>query len=84
MKIFVTFGSSGLPELSHLLNPMKVMLVVSGESECEARGKVFNSFVGRDFCTSYIYNEYAAEFKEKHGAKEYTLEELEALRKEQI
>lgn len=83
MKIFITFGASQLRELGCRINPMLVMLVVSGEDEFDARRKVMESFIGRDFCTSYIYNEYAAEFKEKHGAKEYTLEELEALKEEQ-
>ena len=78
VKIFITFGSSALPELRGMLNPMKVMLVVSGASHWEARDKVFASFVGDNFCTSYSYDK-AEDYKSEHGMKEYTLEELEHL-----
>ena len=79
VKIFITFGSDALPELKHVLNPMIVMLVVSGESMADARDKVFKSFIGDKFCTSYPYDRFADEYKTKYGMKEHTLEELEYL-----
>ncbi len=79
VKIFVTFGSSALPELRGLVSPMNVMLVVNGESHNEARQKVFDSFIGARFFTSYPYEMYADEFKEKYGMREYTIEELESM-----
>ena len=79
VKIFITFGSSALPELNDVLDPMRVMLVVTGESHWKAREKVFNSFVGNSFYTSYDYDEHAESFRNENGAKEYTLEELEYL-----
>ena len=79
VKIFITFESISLPELSGVLNPMDVMLVVTGKNTWEAREKVFTSFVGNNFCTSYDYDMHAQDFKDSHGAREYTLEELERL-----
>ena len=79
VKIFITFGSDALPELKHVLNPMKVMLVLYGKDHWDARAKLKDSFIGNNFCTSYSYADHAESWKAEHGMKEYTLEELEYL-----
>ena len=81
VKIFITFGSTALPELYGILNPLDVMLVVTGKDHWDARAKVNKSFVGNNFSTSYDYDKSAQDFKDSHGAREYTLEELEHLLK---
>ena len=78
-KYIFTFGSNQLPELRHQLNPMDVMLVVEAEDEGEAREKVFESFIGERFCTSYPYS-YKEEFIEKYNMYEITLNELITLK----
>ena len=78
-KYIMTFGSGQLPEVSHKVRPLKVMLVIEADSEYEARDIAFKSFVGKKFCTSYPYSK-AGEFKDKYNMEEYSLEELEGLR----
>lgn len=79
MKYLVTFGSDHLKAFN--VNPLKVGLVIEGDSEFGARDKylINNSDIGRAFCTTYPYSKFE-EFKEKYGMKEYTLEELEKYR----
>ena len=76
MKFIITFGSGQLTEF--YVRPTNVMLVIEAENVESARNKVFNfPGIGERFCTSYNYDEYANEFKEKYGMSEYTLEDLE-------
>jgi hypothetical protein len=81
MRNFIfTFGSNQLQEISHIINPMDVMLVVKGESENEARREVFDSFIGNKFCISYSYEDVAEEFGTKYGMIEYSIDDLEQIR----
>ena len=76
-KWFFTFGSENLQWMREQgINPMSVMLVVEAENEQEARSMVFGSKIGPYFCTSYPYEKFADEFKEKYRMDEYTLEEI--------
>jgi len=78
MKYIITFGSAHLKDFN--INAMRVALVVEGDTEWEARDKVFNfNGINDNFCTSYDYSEISK--FEKLGFKEVTLEELEKLRK---
>ena len=79
-KWIFTFGSGQLPDIQKTINPMKVMLVVEAETENEARSEVFKSFIGPYFCTSYPFEPYAVEFKEKYNMIEFTLKDLETMR----
>jgi len=72
-KYFATFGSGQLRELRGKVNPMKVALVIEGRDEIEAREKVFGSFVGREFCTTYPIDKLTDDFQT------YTIEELEKM-----
>ncbi len=74
-KYIFTFGSGQLTQLQYVLNPLKVMLVIEDIGEQKARDKVFKSFIGKKFCTSYPYS-HAIEFKNKFGMQEYSLETL--------
>ena len=75
-KWIITFGSGQLPEVASIINPMNIMLIVEAPTEGIAREKVFNSFIGRNFCTSYPYEPYAKEFKEKYRMIECKLDNL--------
>ena len=79
-KFIITFGSGQLPEVRHLLNPADIMLVVEANDEQEARGEVFDSFIGNKFCTSYPHEQFAEEFVEKYNMYEITLNELITLK----
>ena len=74
MKFIATFGSSQLPTFD--VNPMSVMLVLEGENDNDARKLLFKEPFNGRFATSYPYEKYAKEFKEKYNMKEYTLKEL--------
>jgi len=77
MKKFIfTFGSSQLSTISHILNPLMVMIVIESESEAEARSEIFSSFIGPYFGTCYPYEPYAQEFKEKYNMREYYLDDI--------
>jgi hypothetical protein len=77
MKKFIfTFGSEQLPEIKHIVNPMDIMLIVEAEAEGLAREKVFNSFIGKNFCTSYPYKKHVNEFKEKYNMFECEFNKL--------
>ena len=65
MKTIITFGSKHLEWLHHRLNPMNVALVVEADNENLARQEVFNSRIGEYFSTSYPYEQYINEFKDK-------------------
>ena len=80
MKFIITFGSNQLPELHNKLNPMKVMIVIEAKDEREARNIAFDSFVGRNFCTSYPYEPFAKKFADDYGMVEYSLKELEGIK----
>lgn len=75
-KYIITFGSGQLQSIKDKVNPQKVMLIIEDTDERLARMKVFDSFIGINFSTSYPYNEFYKKFKEKYGMKEYTLEKL--------
>jgi hypothetical protein len=79
MKTIITFGQNHLPGV--MIRPMSVMLIIEADTEREARDQVMNSFIGKAFCTSYPYEPYAKEFTEKHGMVQYTLEDIEKLRR---
>lgn len=76
-KWIFTFGSGQLPEINNTVNPMDIMLIVEATHEGIARERVMNSFIGRNFCTSYPYEPYAKEFKENYNMFECELEKLE-------
>jgi hypothetical protein len=78
MKTIVTFGSNHLQTVA--VNPMSVILVIEADTELKARQIVFDSFIGKAFCTSYPYEPYAEEFNRDYNMKEYTLEQLEEMR----
>jgi len=75
MKYIFTFGSDHLKEVSAIVNPMNIMLVVTAESEGQAREKVFNSFIGKKFATSYPYSE-AQGMKDKYNMFECEFSKL--------
>ncbi len=75
-----TFGSSQLSSLKTNINPMDIMLVIKAKTENEARSEVFKSFIGPYFCTSYPYEQYANEFKEKYNMHEVSMADLETMR----
>jgi len=79
-KWIFTFGSEQLPELKTSTNPMSIMLVMEAETENEARREVFDSFIGPYFSTSYPFEPFATEFKEKYRMIEFTLKDLELMR----
>ena len=79
-KWIFTFGSGQLPEVSHKVNPMKVMIVIQTENERDARNQIFDSFIGQKFCTSYPYKPFAEEFVSKYNMKAYTLKQIEDMR----
>jgi len=71
-----TFGSTQAQGFwKHNINPMNIMMIVEDEHEGVARQKVFDSIIGRDFCTSYPYNIYANDFKHKYGMVEMSFDE---------
>ena len=82
-KWIFTFGSDQLPEVHGIISPLKIMLIVEAKTEGLAREKVFNSFIGRNFCTSYPYEPYAKEFKEKYDMIECNFDEFVKKIKEQ-
>ena len=81
-KYVITFGSGQLKTISHVLNPMNVMLIVKDETEKAAREQVVNSFIGNRFCTSYKES-FIKEFEEKYGMIQYTLDELKEINKKE-
>ena len=82
-KWVFTFGSSQLPEVSHKVNPMSVMIVIQAEHERDARQEIFDSFIGPRFCTSYPYSPHAEEFVSKYNMKAYTLKQIEDMRNQE-
>ncbi len=76
----ITFGSDHLPEIAHKIRPLKIMLIIEAPTEKEARDIVFKSFIGEKFATSYFYSQ-AERFKEDYNMIEYSLQDLETLRK---
>lgn len=78
-RTFITFSSDQLSEISHLIDPLRVMLVSQEDDEL-SRLLVLKSFIGNKFCTSYPYSK-AQEFKDKHNGKEFILDQLEELKK---
>ena len=81
-KWIFTFGSEQLPELKTSINPMSIMLVIEAETENEARREVADSFIGLKFCTSYPFEPFAAEFKEKYNMYPFSLKDLNIMRGE--
>lgn len=80
MKLLVTFGSGQLRDFL-IGNPNEVLLVVEGKNWEDCRKKVFNfPGIGDKFCTSYDYSE-RDEFINKWDMREYTLKDLEKVRK---
>lgn len=80
MKYIITFGSGQLSSFN--VTPNDVSLVIDAESEVEARIKASQiEGVGNRFCSSYPYNTASEKFKEEYGMTEYTIEQLEELRK---
>ena len=75
-KWIFTFGSGQLEELGGFINPMDMMLVVEDDHEGKAREKVMDSFIGKKFCTSYPYEKYVDEFREKYGMFECNFDKL--------
>lgn len=73
-KIVVTFGTGQLQGFNVI--PNDVALIVEGDDEFKAREKVFQSEIGDNFCTSYLYEDYIDDFIFKYNMTEYTLEEL--------
>ncbi len=72
-KTIITFGSDHLTKLP--VDPTKVLLVVSGMDTESARQKVFSSFIGGNFSTSYDYAELERLKSGPHD-KIYSLPEL--------
>jgi hypothetical protein len=82
MKYIATFGSNQLNQFN--VNSMNVMLVLEGNYE-DIRTQLFNfPGIGANFCTTYNYEAVVEEFKNKFKMKEYTLEDLEKLRRRNI
>lgn len=80
MKYIITFGSGQLPSFNVV--PNDVSLVIDAESEVEARIKASQiEGVGNRFCSSYPYSTASEKFKKEYGMTEYTIEQLEELRK---
>lgn len=80
MKYIFTFGSNHLKDFS--VRAMDVMLVVEGETVSDARSKVFQfDGIGKYFCTSYPYTEKIVEKFYNYGMKEFSLIDLESLRR---
>ena len=75
-KYYITFGSRHLQELKHLFNPMKVLLEVEDEDYDEARQKIFDSFIGDKFCTSYRDDQYVLEMKNKFNMTIIKLDDM--------
>jgi len=73
-KYIITFGVGQLVGIHP--NPNSVMLIVTGGNMEDARQKVFDSKIGKNFFTSYRYNDEAERFKEEFDMVEYTMEEL--------
>lgn len=79
MKYIITFGSGQLDKF--FVRPNNVALIIEADSENEARKKAFDfEGIGERFCTSYSYS-YMTEFELKYGMKEYTLDDLNSLRR---
>ena len=74
-KYIFTFGSNHLPTLNNILRPMQIMLIVTSNNESTARKKVFDSFVGDKFATSYDYSE-AQQFKDDYKMFEVEFDDL--------
>jgi len=81
-KWIFTFGSEQLPELKTSINPMSIMLVIEAEYERDARQQVADSFIGLKFCTSYPFEPFATEFKEKYNMQEFSMKDLNIMRGE--
>ena len=80
MKYIITFGSGQLSSFN--VTPNDVSLVIDAESEVEARIKASQiEGVGNRFCSSYTYSAASEKFKKEYGMTEYTIEQLEELRK---
>ncbi len=78
-KYAITFGSEQLPELKYKLDPMKVILVIEAPTERDARNIVFDSFIGRAFCTSYP-DHWIKKFEDEYNMKQYSLKNLEDIK----
>lgn len=80
MKLLFTFGSGQLRDFM-VGNPNDVLLVVEGKDWEDCRKQVF-SFKGIEdkFCTSYDYSE-RDEFLNKWDMREYTLTDLDKVRR---
>jgi hypothetical protein len=81
-KYIITFGPDHLSSVSIPIRPLKMMLIVEAESEEEARSKVFKSFIGPYFSTSYPYSK-KEEFIERFKMVEIKFDDLIELEKEQ-
>lgn len=80
MKFIITFGSGQLAEFN--VTPNDVSLVIEADNEMEARIKASEiGGVGNRFCSSYPYETASEKFKKEYGMTEYTIEQLEELRK---
>ncbi len=79
-KYVITFGSGQLYDFNVI--PNDVMLVIEADNMNEAREKVFDfDGIGGNFCTSYNYDEFVEEFKYEYGMIEYSLSDLNKLRR---
>jgi hypothetical protein len=80
MKYIVTFEFNQLNEFN--VNPNEVILVIEGDYKAMISIQLFNyPGIGIDFCKIYDYESVVEEFKNKFKMKEYTLEDLEKLRR---
>lgn len=80
MKYIITFGNGQL--WAFYVRPTTVSLVIEADSEEEARVKAMSvEGIGQRFCSSYPYETASDKFKKDYGMKEYTLKQLEDLRR---
>ncbi len=69
-KYIITFGTDHLKEIANLIRPLKAIVTIEASSEKQAREKIFRSFIGKKFCTTYPYEPNAQNFKDDYQSIE--------------
>jgi hypothetical protein len=79
-KYIATFGFNQLNQFN--VNPNEVILVLEGNNYKDMKTQLINyPGIGTNFCTTYDYEAIIDELMNEFGMKEYTLEDLEKLRR---